>query len=294
MIRLVLAFVTLALAVCGFIIFAPFGAEETPTDAQVTRAETDATITSLIQEVHPASLATATAPAPMGNSAAAKILAATGGAVQPEQKIKTDNSTLAETSAAVLAALGVQGTETTKVDGGEYQDVTASILAGINGATGKPQQAATPATGLQSLVAQALKEGQSDAYIDALLNEAATAGEVSVPAMLVTSDGKVDTATLLASIVADAQSISGGGAPEVPSVPSGDGTGVEVRVVQTAAETKQYRFYTVGAGDSLGSIAIKFYGSVAHYPRIFDANRQILSSPDRIQAGQRLIIPDLT
>ncbi len=294
MIRLVLGFVSLAIVVCGFIIFYPFGSEDTPIQAQVTRAETDATITSLVQASNPAAMAIAAAPVPMGNSAASKILAATGSAAQTEPKIKTDNTTLAETSAAVLAALGVQNTETTKSDGGEFQDVTASILAGINGATGRPQQTATPATGLQSLVAQALKEGQSDAYIDALLNEAAASGEVAVPAMLVTSDGKVDTATLLASIVADAQTYAGGAAPTVPNVPIGDGTGVEVRVVQTANETKQYRFYTVGAGDSLGSIAIKFYGSVAHFPRIFEANRQILSSPDRIQTGQRLIIPDVS
>lgn len=294
MIRLVLAFVSLAIAVCGVIIFMPFGSEETPTEAQVTRAATDATISSLMQDANPTALAVAAAPAPMGNSAAAKILAATGDGVQPEQKIKTDNSTLAETSAAVLAALGVQNADTTVTDGGEFQDVTASILAGINGVTGKPQEVARPATGLQSLVAQALKEGQSDAYIDALLNEAAVTGEVAVPAILVTSDGKVDTATLLASIVADAQTLAGGAAPEVPNVPIGDGTGVEVRVVQTATDTKQYRFYTVGTGDSLGSIAIKFYGSVAHYPRIFEANRQILSSPDRIQTGQRLIIPDIS
>jgi len=66
-----------------------------------------------------------------------------------------------------------------------------------------------------------------------------------------------------------------------------------VRVVQRADETEQYRFYTVGAGDSLGAIAIKFYGDARFYAAIFDANRAILSSPDRIRTGQRLVIPEV-
>lgn len=44
---------------------------------------------------------------------------------------------------------------------------------------------------------------------------------------------------------------------------------------------------------SLRELALHFYGSVEHYPRIFEANRQILSSRDRIRIGQRLVIPDL-
>jgi nucleoid-associated protein YgaU len=111
--------------------------------------------------------------------------------------------------------------------------------------------------------------------------------------MLVTSDGRVDTSTLLASIVAEARIATGGAAPEIPDVPLGSSEGVEVRVVQRATGTEQYRFYTVNPGDSLGSIAVKFYGSVGYYPEIFEANRAKLSSPDRIQAGQRLVIPNL-
>jgi len=53
----------------------------------------------------------------------------------------------------------------------------------------------------------------------------------------------------------------------------------------------QYQFYTVGVGDSLGAIAVKFYGDVAKFNMIFEANRTILSSPDKIRVGQRLVIP---
>ena len=85
---------------------------------------------------------------------------------------------------------------------------TAGILANIRAVTGVVPAAApaAPASGLQALVAQALREGQSDSYIDALVNEAAGRGEFSVPKALVTNDGRVDTATILASIVSQARS----------------------------------------------------------------------------------------
>ena len=44
---------------------------------------------------------------------------------------------------------------------------------------------------------QALAEGQSNAYIDALLNTAAGRGEMSVPVALQTASGRLDTDTLL-------------------------------------------------------------------------------------------------
>ena len=68
--------------------------------------------------------------------------------------------------------------------------------------------------------------------------------------------------------------------------------GVEVRVVQRATSSQQYRFYTVRRGYSLGAIAVNFYGNVYKYRIIFDANRSIHSSPNSIHVGQRLTIPD--
>lgn len=49
--------------------------------------------------------------------------------------------------------------------------------------------------------------------------------------------------------------------------------------------------YTVKAGDTLSKIAKQFYGNASEYMRIFNANKNILSDPDRIQAGQVLTIP---
>jgi LysM repeat protein len=49
--------------------------------------------------------------------------------------------------------------------------------------------------------------------------------------------------------------------------------------------------YTVKSGDTLSKISQQFYGSSNEYMRIFYANRDKLSDPDKIQVGQQLIIP---
>jgi nucleoid-associated protein YgaU len=52
------------------------------------------------------------------------------------------------------------------------------------------------------------------------------------------------------------------------------------------------RTYTVVAGDNLSKIAKRFYGDANQWKRIFEANRDIIKDPDRIQPGQTLKIPD--
>jgi len=52
------------------------------------------------------------------------------------------------------------------------------------------------------------------------------------------------------------------------------------------------RTYTVAAGDSLSKIAKSFYGNANQYMKIFEANKDKLSDPDKIKPGQELVIPD--
>ncbi len=52
------------------------------------------------------------------------------------------------------------------------------------------------------------------------------------------------------------------------------------------------RTYTVQAGDTLSKISRQFYGNANQYMKIFNANRDRLQDPDRIQPGQQLIIPE--
>jgi LysM repeat protein len=49
--------------------------------------------------------------------------------------------------------------------------------------------------------------------------------------------------------------------------------------------------YTVQPGDSLSKIAKQFYGNANSYMKIFEANKDKLSDPNKIQVGQVLKIP---
>jgi nucleoid-associated protein YgaU len=49
--------------------------------------------------------------------------------------------------------------------------------------------------------------------------------------------------------------------------------------------------YTVEAGDTLSKISQQFYGEANLYMNIFEANRDKLTDPNKIQPGMRLRIP---
>jgi nucleoid-associated protein YgaU len=49
--------------------------------------------------------------------------------------------------------------------------------------------------------------------------------------------------------------------------------------------------YKVQAGDTLSKISKQFYGDPNQFMRIFYANQDKLSDPDKIRAGQDLVIP---
>lgn len=67
-------------------------------------------------------------------------------------------------------------------------------------------------------------------------------------------------------------------------------TVAEVEVVEEAAMAQ---FHTVERGDSLSKIAKEYYGDAMKYPVIFEANKPMLTHPDKIYPGQVLRIPPL-
>ena len=60
-------------------------------------------------------------------------------------------------------------------------------------------------------------------------------------------------------------------------------------VAQPADES---RYYTVVKGDTLSGIAKKEYGNANQYMKIFEANKDKLTDPNKINVGQELVIPD--
>jgi len=61
--------------------------------------------------------------------------------------------------------------------------------------------------------------------------------------------------------------------------------------VASANASSSGRTYKVQPGDTLSKIAKEVYGNSNEYNRIFAANRDKLDHPDKIQAGQELVIP---
>lgn len=56
-------------------------------------------------------------------------------------------------------------------------------------------------------------------------------------------------------------------------------------------EVSKDQFYEIQSGDTLGAIAKQFYGKSSAYMRIFEANGDIISDPNKIYPGQKIRIP---
>ena len=80
--------------------------------------------------------------------------------------------------------------------------------------------------------------------------------------------------------VPDFSNVQGGAAPDFSNVKGGSSS--------TAATSK---VYVVVSGDSLSKIAQREYGNANQWPRIYEANRDLLKDPDKIYPGQKLRIP---
>ena len=49
--------------------------------------------------------------------------------------------------------------------------------------------------------------------------------------------------------------------------------------------------YEIVSGDTLGGIAKRYYGNASKYTKIFEANKDIISDPNKIYPGQKIRIP---
>jgi nucleoid-associated protein YgaU len=77
------------------------------------------------------------------------------------------------------------------------------------------------------------------------------------------------------------------------SLKPGDAIWVPVASSTSApASDKATTTYLVVKGDVLSGISQKFYGTSRKWQKILDANKDILSSPERLQPGMKLRIPE--
>lgn len=66
---------------------------------------------------------------------------------------------------------------------------------------------------------------------------------------------------------------------------------VQAEEVSAPEQTSEVQFYEIQKGDSLWKIAKNFYGNGNDYPKIFDANKEVIKDPDLIFPGQKIRIP---
>ena len=97
-----------------------------------------------------------------------------------------------------------------------------------------------------------------------------------------------DTVTITGEVAEQADS-------EKIALAVGNVEGVEVvdNKLTVATPAPEATYHTVVKGDTLSKIAQTVYGDMMKYPVIFEANKPMLTHPDKIYPGQVLRIPAL-
>ncbi len=78
----------------------------------------------------------------------------------------------------------------------------------------------------------------------------------------------------------------------VPTIAPASPTPAPTSSVQATPSPSGMRTHEVAQGDTLSSIAKKYYGDSTKWNKIMDANKDILKSPESLQLGQKLKIPE--
>jgi len=60
---------------------------------------------------------------------------------------------------------------------------------------------------------------------------------------------------------------------------------------EEAEQQEKVEYYVIQSGDTLSALAKKYYGKAGDYPRIFEANREVIKDADKIYPGQKIRIP---
>ncbi len=61
--------------------------------------------------------------------------------------------------------------------------------------------------------------------------------------------------------------------------------------VHAPPQTGKVEYYVIQKGDTLSAVAKQFLGNASAYPKIFEANREVIKDPDLIYPGQKIRIP---
>lgn len=141
------------------------------------------------------------------------------------------------------------------------------------------QEAAAKAPSAENIAA--LSKAAGDAIVDYINANGLPGGSLDVafdaPSSTVTVSGQVDDQATKEKILLCCGNVAG-----VAAVND---------MITVAAPEPEAQYHTVVSGDNLSKIAKKFYGDANKYPVIFEANKPMLTHPDKIYPGQLLRIP---
>ena len=168
---------------------------------------------------------------------------------------------------------------------GENKSINPDQLANVLGKdqiAALAQQAGIPESQGASVLSQVLP-----AMVDKLTPDGKVPESSSFPTW-----GKVLLGGVGAAVAAKVAASYFGNKEDEEQSPSEQQTTTAASVdTGTGSATANVRTYTVASGDTLSKISKQFYNDANQWQRIFDANRDILSNPDRILPGQHLRIP---
>ena len=68
-------------------------------------------------------------------------------------------------------------------------------------------------------------------------------------------------------------------------------TEVNADALQAPPVKEKVEYYIIKKGDTLSAIAKQYYGKASEYPKIFEANREVIKDADLIYPGQKIRIP---
>ncbi len=146
---------------------------------------------------------------------------------------------------------------------------------------------------VEDAAAKAASDTAARTRLDELNSQAATAiskyvetQQLGVTGLDVAFDGSSGTVTVQGQ--APSQEAS-----EKVALCCGNVGGVQsvTNLIAVSAPADESQYHDVVSGDTLSAIAKKYYGNAGKYPVIFEANRPMLSHPDKIYPGQKLRIP---
>ncbi len=150
---------------------------------------------------------------------------------------------------------------------------------------------------LGALVEKATQQGKSSEDILALIEEAlAGQDDATLEALIAQAGGKVELRRLLQTLVRKAAMKATADDPytrmlQAEGEATNTGDAAAGSSATSVAGDRGERVIVVQPGDTLGTIALRHYGSVGAWRKIFEANRHVLSDPNLVPAGVRLRLP---